>query len=633
MSKSVGMRQRLRYEFDKSMAAGPIALIGWLALISTIVILVAGALIALLGVSPEGAPPLDFPEAVWESLMRSMDAGTMGGDTGWGFRISSLIVTLCGIFIFSTLIGLLSAGVTGKLDELRKGRSQVLEKNHTIILNWSASIFDIISELVVANASRKHARIVIMANKDKVEMEDEIAAKVPNLGNTKVICRSGDPTDLFDLSLVNPPTSRSIIILSPENDDADSQVIKSILALVNDPRRRPEKYQIAAEIREDKNAEIARVVGGKEVQLVLADDLISRIVVHSSRQTGLSAVYSELLDFDGCEIYTVPQPELTGNTFGDAVMAYESSTLMGLADADGRVYLNPQMNTVITPGMRAIIIAEDDAAIKISTDKISVDTSVIRQPVAAEKHAERTLILGWNRRGPMIAFELSRYVAPGSLLTIAADAPDMDEAIKALRVSGTNLSVEYGIIDTSHRATLETLNIPSYDHILVLGYSDMLAAQPTDTRTLVTLLHLRKIAEASGVKVSVVSEMIDVRNRELAEVTRADDFVVSNKLVSLMLAQASENEYLSAIFDDLLDEEGSEIYMRDVTEYVGIDRPVTFYTISEAARRRGEVALGYRRPRSDSTDTRNMGGVVVNPSKSEALQYQAGDKIIVLARD
>ena len=89
--------------------------------------------------------------------------------------------------------------------------------------------------------------------------------------------------------------------------------------------------------------------------------------------------------------------------------------------------------------------------------------------------------------------------------------------------------------------------------------------------------------------------MIDVRNRELAEVTRADDFVVSNKLVSLMLAQASENEYLSAIFDDLLDEKGSEIYMRPVDDYVAIDRPVIFYTVAEAARRRGEVAIGYRR--------------------------------------
>ena len=57
---------------------------------------------------------------------------------------------------------------------------------------------------------------------------------------------------------------------------------------------------------------------------MLADDLISRIVVHSSRQAGLSAVYSELLDFDGCEIYTAEQPALVGKTFGEAIMAYET---------------------------------------------------------------------------------------------------------------------------------------------------------------------------------------------------------------------------------------------------------------------------------------------------------------------
>ena len=83
--------------------------------------------------------------------------------------------------------------------------------------------------------------------------------------------------------------------------------------------------------------------------------------------------------------------------------------------------------------------------------------------------------------------------------------------------------------------------------------------------------------------------MIDVRNRELAEVTRADDFVVSNKLVSLMLAQASENEYLSAIFDDLLDEKGSEIYMRPAADYVAIGEPLDLLRRrrSGAAARRG----------------------------------------------
>jgi hypothetical protein len=150
----------------------------------------------------------------------------------------------------------------------------------------------------------------------------------------------------------------------------------------------------------------------------------------------------------------------------------------------------------------------------------------------------------------------------------------------------------------------------------------------------VTLLHLRKIAEATGAHINVVSEMIDVRNRELAEVTRADDFVVSNKLVSLMLAQASENENISAILGDLLDEQGSEILMRKAESYLELGQPINFYTVTEACRRRGEVAIGYVRKRAGlKADARNMGGVVVNPKKSEALTYEAGDRIIVLARD
>ena len=125
----------------------------------------------------------------------------------------------------------------------------------------------------------------------------------------------------------------------------------------------------------------------------------------------------------------------------------------------------------------------------------------------------------------------------------------------------------------------------TYDHVIVLGYTDNMSAQSADTRTLVTLLQLRQLSEAAGRHVNVVSEMLDARNRALAEVTRADDFVVSNQLVSLMLAQASENKYISAIFADLLDEDGSEVYIRPVTDYVASDQPVSFYTIIEAARR------------------------------------------------
>ena len=624
-------RARLRYAFDKSMAAGTIALIGWLGLVSVGIIAVAGLIVAILNIGPEGSEPLGFVEGAWASLMRTLDSGTMGGDAGWGFRIVMLAVTLAGIFVVSALIGVLSTGLEGKLDQLRKGRSMVLERDHTIIFNWSPSIFDIVSELVIANESRRRPRIVIMSDRDKVEMEDEIADKVPELRNTRIICRSGDPTDLFDIGIVNPQTARSVIVLSPDGEDPDSKVIKTILALVNDPNRREQPYRIAAEIREVDNAEVARVVGGSEVQLVLADDLISRIVVQSTRQPGLSAVYTELLDFDGCEIYAVEQPELTGRTFGEALLDYDACSLIGLCGANGRVALNPDMATVIEPGAKAILIAEDDDKIERDGRPAPAAAEPVAPHGAAIAAAERTLMLGWNRRAPMIAVELARYVAPGSTLTIAADTPEIADEVAGLDLAGTNLSVDLRLIDTSRRAEIGALDPLSYDSILVLGYGDHMQAQAADTRTLVTLLHLRGISEQAGKPVTIVSEMIDVRNRALAEVTRVDDFVVSNKLVSLMLAQASENEYLEEIFKDLLDEEGSEICLRPAEFYVPVGAELTFYDVARAAAARGEVAIGHHLNGAHRGE--GASGIIVNPTKSDKVRYGAGDRIIVLARD
>ena len=451
-------------------------------------------------------------------------------------------------------------------------------------------------------------------------------------GGTRIICRSGDPTDLHDLSIVNPQTSRSIVVVSPDGDDPDSQVIKTVLALVNDPQRRKAPYQIAAEIRDGANTEVARIVGGRELQLVLADDLISRIIVQSSRQAGLSAVYTELLDFDGCEIYTAEQPELVGKTFGDAVMAYDSSTLIGVCDRQGKVYLNPPSRIVLPKGIKTIIIAEDDTTIKVSGRPAEIDEAAILPPQPRTTRAERLLIIGWNRRGPMITRELCRYVAPGSLLTVAAFTPEIEQDLQNLGLPNANLTIELQAIDTSNRSAIERLDVPSYDHVLVLGYSDHLAPQPADTKTLIALLHLRKIAETASRPLNVVSEMIDVRNRELAEVTKADDFVVSNRLISLMLAQASENEYLSAIFESLLDEKGSEIYLRPIGDYVDISRPLNFHTIAESARRRGEIAIGHRRRRGEDDGPRNMGGVTVNPPRNAATDYVEADRVIVIAR-
>jgi hypothetical protein len=99
-----------------------------------------------------------------------------------------------------------------------------------------------------------------------------------------------------------------------------------------------------------------------------------------------------------------------------------------------------------------------------------------------------------------------------------------------------------------------------------------------------------------------------------------------------MLSQISENKELTAVFADMFDPEGSEIYLKPAADYVELGRPVSFYTVVEAARRRGEVAIGYKQE-AFGKDASKSYGVAVNPEKAEKVTYQKADQIIVLAED
>src|SRR5207237_10379789 len=114
--------------------------------------------------------------------------------------------------------------------------SFLAEANHTLVLGWSPHIFTLISELVLANANQPRSCIAILAEKDAVEMQDEVEAKVGATGRTRIVYRNGAPIDLVDLKIVNPDAARSIVILAPEDDDnPDAYVIKTMLALTAHP--------------------------------------------------------------------------------------------------------------------------------------------------------------------------------------------------------------------------------------------------------------------------------------------------------------------------------------------------------------------------------------------------------------
>ena len=138
--KKPSLIDRLRYASDEAFAKGAIVLIGWLAVISLIIIVASALLVWLLRLVPEHS----LPQLLWSSFMHTMDAGTVAGDSGsWPYLFTMLAVTMGGIFVLSTLIGILTNGISARLEALRKGRSRVVEVGHTIILGRPEAIFPI----------------------------------------------------------------------------------------------------------------------------------------------------------------------------------------------------------------------------------------------------------------------------------------------------------------------------------------------------------------------------------------------------------------------------------------------------------------------------------------------------------
>jgi len=628
--KSPTFKQRFQYWFDNYMSRGSSAMLTGLFVLSALIIFIVAALVKLTNTAPDGK---GFFEIVWMGLLRTLDSGTMGGDEGNPFFLfMMLVVTFGGVFVVSALIGIINNSIEDKMDELRKGRSAVLESDHTLILGWNPQVFTIISELILANESRKTgAVIVVMADHDKVEMEDEINERISDTKNTRIICRSGSPIDLTDLEISSPHTARSIIILA-EGDDPDTHIIKSVLAITNNPNRRAEPYHIVTQIRDPKNMDVIKMLGVKDiVQPILTNELIARVVAQTSRQSGLSIVYTELMNFGGDEIYFKQEPELSGKTYGEALLAFENSTLMGVRKADGTIAMSPAVDARIESGDQVFVIAEDDDKIKLSAGtRTPLDESLIQASGAVSKpKPEKALILGWNRSGSTIIRELDNYVAKGSQVTIVSNVEGLEDQLRAEVGKLKNQKVVAQEGDIRDRELLESLGASEYDHVIVLAYSH-LEQQEADAITLVTLLHLRDIAEHDETPFSIISEMLDLRNRELAEAAKVDDFIVSEHLISLMMTQLSENAELLGVFTDMFDPEGAEIYLKPVSDYVKVGQPVNFYTVTEAARRRGETALGYRMM-SESRDAEKAYGVHTNPKKSERTNFSVEDKIIVIA--
>lgn len=608
------LRERISYWFDCMMSKGPIAM-------SILLFAITAATVGVIGivayfVSDDGGVLYQ----IWNSLMYTLDAGNLAGvpTDNILYLILMSLATLCGLFLTSILIGIIATGVEGKLSDLRKGTSVVQEDNHTTIIGFDNNVYSLLRELIEANSNKKNACIVILGEQPKEEMEDAISSHIPDTGTTRIICRSGNLHEAYALERCSVETCRSVII----NVHDDAETVKILLALSAYLKGKELTYpelRFIASLQDAQYVEAANIAGEGRAEIIFAKDAIARIISNTCRQHGLSQVLTELFNFSGNEMYFESIPALEGKTFKEAALSFSNAIVSGLY-SNGQVRLNPPMDTVIGKEDQMVLLELDDGAYKLHEVKTVDEAKICSGESISAQASDHLIVLGSNNKLPIILAEYDKYVKPGTHVVIVDDDLDKDKL-----GAYENLDVKICTKPITRDLLCEFLD-ESANNILLLN-DDSQEPEASDSQTLLRLILLRDIADKTDRQFAITTEMRSVDNQRLASQARVDDFVIGSNFASLLMAQISENPKMSPLITELLDESGSELYMKPAAQYVNIGEPVDSYTLTESAARKGEVYVGYRHIGKTKTN------VVVNPNKDDLITFGERDQIVVISEN
>ncbi len=658
-------KQKLRYRFDNFMSRGGSSIFIGLVLLFLSALLIIGVVRGVVAIfDPGGAeryvkaedgtdsPKKSMPQQVghqfYQVFNHLSDPGTMAYDIDSSpfFKTTAVLAGMVGVVIFSALIAFITTAMDQKIAELKKGHSKVVEEGHTLILGWNERVIEILRELVIANESEDDPCVVILSKEDKEAMDDYIKTHLPDRQNLRIVTRSGAESSLVNLNIASVEQSKSIICLascSPSASDhdksgSDSIVIKTILAAVaslDDDSDVP----IVAEIYLDRNRAIVEDVSSVAVT-VDTDEILAKILVQTSRSVGLSVVYGEILSFDGCEMY-FHEAEWGDIAFGKLAYRFPDGIPMGVRHSDGEIVINPPIDLQMQSGDAILILAEDDSTIDYQSTNVAEPRSDLvlaggEKPV----EVERNLIIGWTPKVRIILSEYADYVKEGSQIDIMLRAPNDSVVGEIEKINQELEEITINLIEENPLTQQGLLAAKpfEYDNIIILsqGGEEKGNEERTDSETIVILLLLRQIFDANREQVGnikLITEILDSENQALVARTGVNDFIISNRFVSMLLAQISEDVDIKGVYDDLFSEEGSEIYLKPASLYFK-EFPVTvnYADMIEIAQQREEICLGVKVKKYEEFLDKNF-GVKLIPEKNVEYTLGPDDALVVLAED
>ena len=619
-TKKLGIRAAIRKRLDRAL--GNSSSVQYVVLIVlTAVILGVGTTLAYL-LPKAGTNAVD---AVWWTFNRITNPGMLPEDKGSGMLQVALSATiiLCGWVVFGLLISILTTSFQERLERIRAGTSEILSAGHTVVLGWNSTVFSIMDQLA-ADDEGLAGDVAILADMPVQQMREE-AGKYCRPGSLSMVdFRRGSMSSVKTVGDMRIQDARQVIILGSEADGDEAvsgtsglgsgemlntDVLKALLACYQalsekggdgDGRRLP----IVASVGSSEAARMLEqgvpgsVTDRLQVHAVHAADLLSRLTAQSASIPALALVYKELFSYGGSlvdgkdissEIYVVDvDAKLVGASFEECLLAFDHAVPIGYV-TDGRLVVNP------APGSPEATrpVAKGDRIVGVADSKRDFVSSGRRafpeggfKPGDTKPPLRKILVVGSGVKPRRVLEYLPGFLPAGS--TVAATQPTDGIDAGRCRLERVTLSSN----PEPGEAGPSRADIASFDSIVLVD--DITDPDRHDAKVLMDLTSVYAAAARKEIDASVVVELLDYRNVDLAKAFGNMAAIVSSELVSNFLVQLAVEPDRGAVFKELLDAEGNEIYVRPLKRYLkSDDEELSFVDIMARARSLGEMAIGY----------------------------------------
>ena len=388
----------IKYSFNKAFEKDLLYLIVFFIFLSIIGVTFISSLIFILQKIGLLSENNFFTENLWQGFKLFFDRNAIFNLSDKNTFLDYFFkfnITIFGILIFSSVIGIVTNLISNRIEELRSGKTKIEEENHIIFFNFSRRLVPLITELCKAYENEKQS-FVIVSDEDSLIVMEKIRSVIKIPKNITILARKGAAWQKSVLDRINLEKAKQVIILKPDISelfktemDCDVEVGKSLSSIIGSKEYNKSPCKILSEFHNERTGmahilystdiwskAVAKLGNDLVPAIISSNELKSDILSQCTNTPDLTEIYDNLFGYEGSEIYFVDPENIKfkdvlnkniGKNIKDLNRLCDNIIVIGFFLNDqstrrtrNKIFLNTPIDFPLTKGFGIVCIAKDE---------------------------------------------------------------------------------------------------------------------------------------------------------------------------------------------------------------------------------------------------------------------------------